>query len=131
MFKNMPGTQGLAIAAGHPALAGFPTESHSNWQWFHLARAAQPVVLDELDRQLVPIVEVIDNPERAHRLGLIFEARVGPGRLLVCAIDLPALAPRHPEARALLASLLNYAGATPAASLVELDAASLDRALAI
>ena len=131
MFRNVPGTLGLALTAGHPAFAGFPTESHSHWQWRHLARSAQPVVLDDLERNLVPIAEVIDNPERAHRLGLIFEARVGPGRLLVCAIDLPALAPRHPEARALLASLLNYAGASPAVSVVELDAASLDRALAI
>ncbi len=120
MFKNVPGTLGLAITATHPALAGFPTESHSNWQWFHLAREAQPVVLDDLDRNLVPIVEVMDNPERAHRLGLIFETRVGSGRLLVCAIDLPALASRHPEARALLDSLLLYAASTPAASIVDL-----------
>ena len=130
MFRNVPGTQGLAINAGHPALAGFPSERHSNWQWFHLARAAQPVVLDELDRQLVPIVEVIDNPERAHRLGLIFEARVGPGRLLVCAIDLPALASRQPAARALLESLLLYAAAAPAMPIVSLDEVILARSLA-
>lgn len=109
MFKNIPGTLGLAIEASHPALADFPTDAHSNWQWFHLARAAQPVGLDGLPAGLAPIVEVIDNPERARRLGLLFEARVGPGRLLVCGLDLPALAPRHPEARALLASLLRYA----------------------
>lgn len=113
LFKNVPGTLGLAIAAEHPALAGFPTEEHSNWQWFHLARAARPVVLTGLPRELVPIIEVIDNPERAQRLGLLFEAQVGPGRLLVCGIDLPTLAGQHPEARALLASLLGYA-ASPA-----------------
>ena len=131
MFKNVPGTLGLAIAAGHPALAGFPTENHSNWQWYHLARAAQPVVLDGLDRRLAPIVEVIDNPERAHRLGLIFEARVGSGRLVVCAIDLPSLAPLHPEARALLDSLLQYAAANPGASLVDLTADAVAQVLAV
>jgi hypothetical protein len=109
MFKNVPGTLGLAIAPEHPALADFPTETHSNWQWFHLARAAQPMVLDGLPTGLTPVIEVIDNPTRAHRLGLLFEVRVGPGRLLVCGIDLPALAARHPEARALLAGLLRYA----------------------
>jgi hypothetical protein len=113
MFKNIPGTLGLAIDASHPALADFPTETHSNWQWFHLARAAQPVRLDGLPRELAPMVEVIDNPERAQRLGLLFEVRVGPGRLLVCGVDLPALAARHPEARALLGSLQRYA-ASPA-----------------
>jgi hypothetical protein len=131
MFKNVPGTLGLAVSTGHPALAAFPTETHSNWQWFHLARAAQPVVLDELDRQLVPIVEVIDNPERAHRLGLIFEAQAGPGRLLVCAIDLPALVPRHPEARALLGSLLSYASSAPATPGLQADIESLTHILAI
>ena len=39
----------------------------------------------------------------------MFEARVGAGRLLVCASQLPALSDR-PEARQLLASLLAYAG---------------------
>lgn len=120
MFKNVPGTLGLAIAPEHPALADFPTETHSNWQWFHLARAAQPVVLDGLPTGLTPIIEVIDNPTRAHRLGLLFEVRVGPGRLLVCGIDLPALAARHPEARALLAGLLRYAaspGFAPSAAV--------------
>jgi hypothetical protein len=131
MFKNVPGTLGLSIDHHHPALAGFPTENHSDWQWFHLARAAQPVVLDELDRRLIPIVEVIDNPERAHRLGLIFEALVGPGRLLVCAADLPFLAERRPEARALLDSLVRHAGAAPAASLINLEAEPLARALAV
>ncbi len=123
MFKNIPGTLGLVIDATHAALADFPSEMHSNWQWFHLARAAQPVVLNALPADLAPIVEVIDNPERAQRLGLIFEVRVGPGRLLVCGIDLPALAERYPEAHALLASLLRYAATTDFAprALVESD----------
>jgi hypothetical protein len=131
MFKNVPGTLGLAIAAGHPALAGFPTASHADWQWFQLARAAQPVVLDGLSPELMPIVEVIDNPERAHRLGLIWEARVGPGRLLVCGIDLPALAASHPEARALLGSLVAYAASPAFAPKVALEAKALERVLGI
>lgn len=129
MFKNIPGTLGLAIDTTHPALADFPSESHSNWQWFHLARAAQPVALDSLPVSLAPIVEVIDNPERAQRLGLIFEARVGPGRLLVCGMDLPALAPRLPEARALLTSLLHHAASPAFAPLTEVEAMILVDAL--
>lgn len=129
MFKNVPGTQGLAIAADHPALAGFPTETHSNWQWFHLARAAQPVVLEGPPAEPAPIVEVIDNPERAHRLGLVFETRIGPGRLLVCAIDLPALAPSRPEARALLSSLLRYAASADFAPAIALPVEAVAGAL--
>ena len=130
MFKNIPGTLGLVIDATHPALADFPSEAHSNWQWFHLARAAQPVVLDGLPAEPGRVVEVIDNPERAHRLGLIFEVRAGPGRLLVCGLDLPALAPRHPEARALLASLRRYAASPAFAPAVTIPAEQLAAALA-
>jgi hypothetical protein len=50
---------------------------------------------------------VIDNFERNHKLGLIFEARVGKGKLLVCAIDLLGQQDK-PEARQLLHSLLQY-----------------------
>lgn len=113
MFRNRPGTMGLLIQPGHPALAGFPTTTHSDWQWFHLARAARPADLGEQLRGTEPIVRVLDNLERCQQLALLFEARVGPGRLLFCGIDLPSLAPRHPEARQLLHSLQAYA-ASPA-----------------
>jgi hypothetical protein len=112
MFKNVPGTMGLLCDPAHPALARFPTEFHSNWQWFHLAMAARPIVLDAAPADYRPIVQVIDNLARNHKLGLVFEARVGQGKLLVSAVDLPAMQD-HPEARQLLASLLAYA-ASPA-----------------
>ena len=41
--------------------------------------------------------------EAADELGLLFETRVGQGKLLVCASDLPALQV-HPEARQLMHS---------------------------
>jgi hypothetical protein len=54
-----------------------------------------------------PIVQIIDNFARNHKLGLIFETRVGKGKLLVCAIDLLQLQD-HPETRQLYHSLLHY-----------------------
>jgi hypothetical protein len=50
---------------------------------------------------------------------LIWEAKVGPGKLLVCTSDLPALQDK-PEARQLLACLQNYIASpqfNPACSL--------------
>jgi hypothetical protein len=110
MFKrgNPPGTLGLLCDPQHPALAGFPTEFHSNWQWFHLLLNSRAVILDEAPAGYRPVVQVIDNFERNHKLGVVFEARVGVGKLLVCSIDLPGLEER-PEARQLRASLLAYA----------------------
>ncbi|HLP08482.1 MAG TPA: hypothetical protein VK178_09965 [Opitutaceae bacterium] len=129
MFHNKPGTLGLLIDNDHPALAGFPTAEHSDWQWFHLAQASQSVVLDSLPRTLRPIVRVIDNFDRCHSLGLIFEVQVGPGCLLVCAIDLPALAPQHPEACQLLASLRAFIASDRFAPTVSVEPATLAAAL--
>lgn len=104
-----PGTLGILCHPGDPALAGFPTDFHSDWQWWHLVKNARPVILDEAPPSYRPSLQVIDNFERNHKLGLIFETRVGKGRLLICAIDLLRLRDK-PEARQLLHGLLGYAG---------------------
>lgn len=108
MFHNKPGTMGILCDPKHPALAGFPTEDHSDWQWFNLLAHSQPLMMEDLPKDLEPIVQVIDNLDRNSRLGLIFEGKVGSGKLLVCATDLLSMQDQ-PEARQLLRSLLNYA----------------------
>ncbi len=120
MFHNTPGTMGVLCDPAHPALAGFPTAEHSDWQWFHLVLNSQPVILEETSKDFRPTVQVIDNLERNHKLGLVFEAKVGPGRLLVCAADLMRLQD-HPEARQLLRSLLDYAASPRFAPAHELS----------
>lgn len=107
MFHNPPGTLGLLMDPKHPALAGFPTGSHSDWQWFDIAIASRPVILDGLPAGSRPIVQVIDNFDRCHRLGLVSEFTYGRGRLLLVACDLEALAGK-PAPRQLLASLRAY-----------------------
>jgi hypothetical protein len=129
MFKNTPGTMGLLCDPRHPALARFPTESHSNWQWFHLATAAAPIILDATPADFRPVVQVVDNFARNHKLGLVFEARVGSGKLLVCAADLAGM-PDRPEARQLLASLLAYAGSSEFRPGRELSLETLSQVLA-
>ncbi|MCM1311888.1 MAG: hypothetical protein NC252_03180 [Roseburia sp.] len=54
-----------------------------------------------------PIVQVIDNVERNHKLGLIFEFKVDKGKILVCMSDLIAIQ-EYPEARQMYHSILNY-----------------------
>jgi hypothetical protein len=102
-----PGTLGILCDPAHPAFAGFPTAFHADWQWCNLLLHSRALVLDSLPPSLSPVLTVIDNYERAHRLGTILEARAGKGRILICTIDLLALQ-RTPEARALLSSLLRY-----------------------
>jgi len=109
MFKNNnpPGSLGILCDPKHPALAAFPTEFHSNWQWWHIVKDARPIILDETAPDFRPIVQVIDNFERNHKMGLIFEAQVSKGKLLVCASNLMAHQDK-PEVRQLLHSLLAY-----------------------
>ena len=79
---------GLLCDTRHPALAGFPTDANCDWQWTPLVENVRSVNLTDAPRALKPIVSAIDDWNRNWRLGVIFECKVGPGRLLVSAIDL-------------------------------------------
>lgn len=102
------GTMGILTDPGHAIFRRFPTEFHSNWQWWPIVKNSRPVILDETAESYRPIVQVIDNINRNHKLGLVFEYRVGEGRLLVVSSNLPGIT-RYPEARQLYASVLEYA----------------------
>ena len=123
-----PGTQGFLCNPGHPALAEFPTEFHSNWQWWRLVKQSRPIILDETPADYRPIIHVIDNFARNHKLGLLFETKAGRGKLLICAIDLPALQD-YPEARQLMHSLLRYIDSSAFAPTSELDRNLLSKLL--
>ena len=102
-----PGTMGILTDPSHPVFEAFPTEFHSNWQWWPIVKKSRPFILDNAPENYRPIVQVVDNFERNHKLGLIFEFRVGKGRLLVCMSDLKAIQDK-PEARQLYSSILKY-----------------------
>ena len=119
-----PNTMGLLCDPRHPLLAHFPTEFHSNWQWHDLMQHSRLYVLDETLPAYRPLVQVIDNFARNHKLGLIFEGRAGDGQLLVCGVDLPALS-AEPVARQLLASVYAYVGSAKFAPAHELGAEML------
>ncbi len=102
-----PGTLGILTNPEHPIFKGFPTEIHTNWQWFPVIKASHPMMLDNTGKDYRPIVQVIDNIERNHKLGLIFEFAIGKGKLLVCMADLEK-ATAYPEGRAFYRSVLQY-----------------------
>ncbi len=103
-----PGTLGILCDPTHPALQHFPTESHSDWQWWPLLMNSRFLILDETPADYRPIVQGIDNFDRNHKLGNLFECKVESGRLLICTMDLLGH-PEYPEIRQMLASLLAYA----------------------
>ena len=102
-----PGTLGILTNPKHPIFCDFPTEMHTNWQWFPVIKESHPLVLDNFAKGVKPIVQVIDNIERNHKLGLVMEWKVGAGKLLVCMSDLEK-ASEYPEGRAFYESVLSY-----------------------
>ena len=105
--KVSPGTLGILTNPTHPLFRDFPTEMHTNWQWFPVIKESHPLVLDNFPKDYRPIVQVIDNIERNHKLGLVMEWKVGKGKLLVCMSDLEK-ASEYPEGRAFYESVLDY-----------------------
>ena len=106
--RQAPHTLGILCDPKHPLLAGFPTDAHSNWQWWYLVTRAGAMILDALPHALRPAVQVIDDWFTNRRLGLVFEARVGRGRLLVCSVDLENDLAADPVRRQFRRSLLDY-----------------------
>ena len=105
--KVSPGTLGILTNPEHPIFKEFPTEMHTNWQWFPVIKESHPLVLDNFAKDYRPIVQVIDNIERNHKLGLVMEWKVGPGKLLVCMSDLEKAA-KYPEGKAFYQSVIDY-----------------------
>ena len=105
--KVSPGTLGILTNPEHPIFKEFPTEMHTNWQWFPVIKESHPLVLDNFAKDYRPIVQVIDNIERNHKLGLVMEWKVGAGKLLVCMSDLEKAA-KYPEGKAFYQSVIDY-----------------------
>ncbi len=108
--RQKPHTLGILCNPMHPALADFPTEYHSNWQWWDAMSHSNAISLESFTSTPNLIVRVIDDWVTNQNLALIFEAKVGNGSLLVSGIDLQSDLETRPEARQLLFSLKNYIG---------------------
>jgi Beta-galactosidase/beta-glucuronidase len=102
-----PGTMSILTNPELPLFSDFPTEFHTNWQWWPIVKKSRPFILDNTPKDYRPLVQVVDNIERNHKLGLIFEFAIGKGKLLVCMSDLKAIR-NKPEGRQLYSSILKY-----------------------
>lgn len=102
-FPMQEGGMGQFIDAGHPLFADFPTETHTNWQWWPMA-TQRAVILPE---PIKAIVTEMDSYAYMRPMAQIFECRCGNGKLLFSSLDLKSLQ-HFPEARALLNSIYRY-----------------------
>ena len=103
-----PHTLGILCNPNHPALAGFPTDYYSNWQWWDAMSNSGAINLSSFPAEIKPIVRVIDDWFTNRPLALIFEAKVGKGKIIIAGIDLTSDLDKRPEAQQLLFSLKKY-----------------------
>ncbi len=107
-FPAQAGGMGLLIDAAHPVFASFPTDAHTDFQWWPMA-SRRAVILPEALRGLQPIVTLMDSYTYLRPMAQLFECRCGGGRLLFSSLGLHHLT-QYPEARALLFSIYRYMG---------------------
>lgn len=87
MGKPLPiGTHGLLIENDHPLFDRFPAEFYSTPQWYDIVSNGRAQILD--GTIIRPLVSTIDNFERNHKLGNLWEAEVGEGKLFVSTTNL-------------------------------------------
>lgn len=118
------GTMGLCIDTAHPVARAMFSADYSEPQWYTSVTNAACAVLDAAPVGYRPAVQMIDNVERNHRLGLIFEAKVSGGRLLVCTVRLDDT---DPARNRLHHALCDYVRSPEFAPEAALDAEMLKR----
>ncbi|RHR40799.1 beta-galactosidase [Parabacteroides sp. AF18-52] len=106
--KQPPHTLGILCDPAHPALAAFPTEGYSDYQWWDLVSNCNAMVLDDFPADYRPVVQLVDDWFTNRKLGILLEGKVGNGKLMVCSADLQKDLDKRPAARQLRQSILQY-----------------------
>ena len=102
-FPFQSGTMGQLIDENHPVFRYFPTEDHTDYQWFAMA-ASRAVVLN---RPFKSIVTVMDTCEELRFMSQLFEFRCLNGNVLFSSMGLKERM-EYPEVRALLSGIYEY-----------------------
>jgi hypothetical protein len=108
-FKmRAPHTTGLFVNNYHPVFENFVTESWGNLQWWELVNRTQTMLLSDFPKGFQPIVQPIDTWFVNRKLGMLFEANVGKGKLMMTSIDLTNNLEERPVAESLYKSIICY-----------------------
>ena len=106
--NQAPHTLGILCDGKNAFFKDFPTENHSNWQWWDPVSHSQVMILNSFPANFKPLIQPIDTWFENRRLALAFEAKTAGGKLIVCSIDLKDKIDERPVSKQLLVSILNY-----------------------
>jgi hypothetical protein len=123
-FKNANAhltTLGYYIGNTHWALKDFPTENWADWQWYNLVEGGVNHDISDLPKDCEPIIMPVPDLHYSTRMGMLFELKVGGGKLMVCGLNLSN--DKNPETHAVKQSVLNYmkSDSFNPAAVLELD----------
>ena len=104
-----PHTTGAYINTAHPLFKyGFPTDDWSNLNWWELLNRAQVMNLMELPKDYQSPIQPIDTWHVSRKLGMVVEARVLKGKLLMTTMDITGDLEHRIVARQMRSAILDY-----------------------
>lgn len=117
-----PHTLGFVVDPAHPLFKDFPTDSHSDLQWWSIVNKEQVMHLEDFPPDFKPLIQPIDTWFMNRRLAMAFEAKVGNGKLLMLSVDLNN-PDKNAAAHQLYYSLKTYMNSPEFNPQTQLDAA--------
>lgn len=120
-FPEQEGSMGQLIDDTHPLFDNFPTEFHTNWQWW--AMASQRAVI--LPKRYDAIITELDSYAFLRPMAQLLECRCENGKLLFSSMGLQDLQ-QYPEARALLQAIYQYMESEKFAPKQKMELAELE-----
>jgi hypothetical protein len=103
-----PHTTGIYINNEHPIFSDFPTDDHSDLQWWELVNKAQVMQFTDFPSDFQPLVQSIDTWFVNRKIGMLFECNIGKGRLVMTTMDIQNNLDNRIVARQMRESIINY-----------------------
>ena len=103
-----PHTTGAYIDTKHPLFKNFPSDTWGNLNWWELLNRAQVMNLGLLPKEYQSPVQPIDTWHLSRKLGMIVEAKVGKGQLLMTTMDISNDLEHRLVARQMRSAILQY-----------------------
>ena len=102
-FTDQEGGMGQLIDTEHPILKEFPTDFHTDWQWWIMATKRAVV----LPRPMKTIITEMDSYAFLRPMAQLIEFRCLKGKVLLSTMELHK-SQQYPEARALQTAIYEY-----------------------
>lgn len=107
--QNSREALGTYIEQSHPLFKyDFPTDAWANRNWQELLDEAQAMDLTTLPKDYLSPIQPIDQPETCRKLGMLVEANVLKGKLLVTTMDITNGLDHRLVARQMRKAILAY-----------------------